>query len=223
MGEMIELTASDGHKLTAYEARPQGIPRGGLVVGQELFGVNVHIKAVADSYAADGYVAVAPQFYDRVRPGFAVGYSDAERIEAFGVLQGLDKAKAALDVQAVLDHLKPHGKAGMVGYCSGGSMAWYCATQLPDLACAVSYYGGWIAGMAEDKPLCPVMLHWGEIDHTIPLADVEKVQAARPEVISFVYPDAPHGFNCDMRAFYHPPSAALSRERTLGFLRQYVG
>ncbi len=223
-GRMISLTAADGHVLTAYEAKPKGTPRGGIIIGCELFGVNVHIKDVCDGYAADGYHVVAPNFYDRVQEGgFAVLYSPEELEASRKVPVKLDLDLMALDVGAVLNYLSADGKVAMIGYCSGGSTAWYAASHVPGLALIVSYYGGRIPSLLDHKPLCPVLLNWGETDHTIPLDAVAKVEAAYPEIASVVYPVAGHGFNCDMRAAWHAEGAKAARAKTLEFLARYVG
>jgi carboxymethylenebutenolidase len=223
MGRMINITGSDGVRICAYVAEPEGDPRGGLIVGQELFGVNAHIRSICDRWAAEGFVALAPQFYDRVQPGgFAVGYSDDERVQAFTILQYLDLDRMMIDCAAARDWLSPHGKVGMVGYCSGGSTAWYAAARLEGLACSVGYYAGRVAELVAEQPRCPVMLHWGDIDHTIPMADVRKVEAAHPTVISHVYEATEHGFNCDMRRQFNPQSADQAWTRTRDFLQAHI-
>jgi carboxymethylenebutenolidase len=229
MGEMITLTADDGHRLGAYRAAPQGAPRGGVVVIQEIFGVNGHIKRVTDGFAADGYLALAPALFDRVEPGFATGYApqDVERGRAVRAKIGFDTL--VIDTAAAVAALArpgaataPVGKIGVVGYCLGGSLAWLAATRIPGLACAVGYYGGAVAEHAGERPRCPVLLHFGETDHAIPPDHWATIRAAHPTVPLHVYP-AGHGFNCDERGSYHEPSARLARERTLAFLRQHLG
>jgi carboxymethylenebutenolidase len=222
MGTTIELTASDGHRLAAYRAEPAGKPRGGLVVIQEIFGVNGHIRSVADGYAADGYLAIAPALFDRVERGFEIGYSppDIERGRAVRAKVSLDGALK--DVAAAIKAAGSAGKVGIVGYCWGGTVAWAAATRLDGLACSSPHYGGGIAEIATERPRCPVMFHFGETDQQIPMTDVEKIRKAQPAQTLHVYP-AGHGFNCDQRGSYHAPSAKLARERTLAFLRQHVG
>jgi carboxymethylenebutenolidase len=222
VGKMIELTASDGHKLAAWRAEPQGKPRGGLIVVQEIFGVNSHIRGVADGYAADGYLATAPSFFDRVERGLDIGYSpaDIERGRAF--IPKLQWDNTIKDAAAALGNIKSAGKIGIVGYCWGGTVSWMSASRLPGLAAAVTYYGGTITANSGEKPKCPVMSHWGETDHAIPLEGVKKFLGEHPEVTSFVYP-AGHGFNCDQRGSYHAESAKLARTRSLEFLRKHVG
>ena len=222
MGKMIELAAGDGHKLSAYRAEPAGKPRGGLIVVQEIFGVNSHIRSVADGYAADGYLAIAPAFFDRVERGLDIGYTpaDIERGRAF--IPKMQWATAMLDAAAGLDNVKSAGKVGIVGYCWGGTTSWMAASRLPGLACAVCYYGGGIPNNATEKPKCPVMFHWGETDHSIPIEAAKKVIAAHPTAQSHLY-QAGHGFNCDQRGSFDAVSARLARQRSLEFLRKHIG
>jgi len=222
MGETITLTAEDGHKLSAYRVAPNGTPRGGLVVVQEIFGVNSHIKRVADGFAADGYVALAPAIFDRVERDFAIGYKP-EDIERGRAVRGkLPVEDAVKDVRAAVKALAAERlKVGVVGYCFGGTLAWLAATRIDGVACAVGYYGGGIADAAAEKPRCPVLLHWGETDQSIPPEHHARVRAAHPDLPMHVYP-AGHGFNCDERASYHEPSARLARQRTLEFFAKHL-
>jgi carboxymethylenebutenolidase len=224
MGEMISLTAEDGFKLGAYRATPSGKPRGGLVVVQEIFGVNSHIKQVTDGFANDGYLALAPALFDRVERGFESGYqpSDIERGRAVrGKLQ-LDQV--VMDVRAAVKELGKSGqKVGVVGYCFGGFVAWLSATRIDAVAAAVGYYGGGIADTANEAPKCPVMLHFGETDASIPKEHYEKVMKAHPKIPVYVYAGAGHGFSCDQRGSYHEASARLARERTIEFFGKHVG
>jgi carboxymethylenebutenolidase len=219
MAPTITLTAKDGHKLAAYRADPAGKPKGALVVIQEIFGVNSHMRRVTDTFAAQGYVALSPALFDRVQTGIELGY-DPKSIES-----GRDiRAKVPLDgtladLQAAIDAVKPFGKVGVVGYCWGGSLAFLAATRLQGLAAAVGYYGGMIAAHAEERPKVPVLLHFGETDQSIPMSDVEKVKKARPDVPIHVY-KAGHGFNCDERGSYDAASTKLALDRTLKFFTE---
>ncbi len=224
MGKMIELTAADGHKLGAYRAEPAGKPRGAIVVIQEIFGVNSHIRSVADGYASDGYLAIAPAMYDRVERNFEVGYTpeDIAKGRALKDKAGLDAALR--DVEATVKAASAAGKVGIVGYCWGGYITWMAAARVPGLACAAPYYGG---GSTTDeaiaeKPKCPVMAHYGEKDEHISVQSVKKLAAVHPSVTVHLYA-APHGFNCDQRGSYHAESAKLARSRTLEFFRKHVG
>ena len=222
MTGMIELVASDGFKLSAYRADPDGSPRGGLVVVQEIFGVNSHIKSVCDGYAADGYLAIAPALFDRYERDVDLGYSPDD-IAKGRVLKGKAANDVALrDVAAARDTAAEAGKVGIVGYCWGGLITWLAASRLPGFACAVPYYGGGMPDAIGETPRCPVMAHFGEWDQVIPVAAVDKLKAAHPDIEVFIYA-ADHGFNCDQRASYDPISAKLARERTLEFLRENVG
>jgi carboxymethylenebutenolidase len=222
MGKMIELTAADGHKFSAYRADPAGKPRGALIVIMEIFGVNSHIKAVTDSYAADGFLAIAPASFDRVQRGLDVGYTPADIEIARPLMQKMNLDDAVKDVTAALNEVKSAGKTGIVGYCWGGTCTWKSASSVPGLACAIAYYGGGIPGLIGEKPQCPVMFHWGETDHSIPLEKAKEVAAAHSNQVHYFYP-AGHGFNCDQRGSYHADSAKLARTRTLEFLQKHVG
>lgn len=219
MGENVRLKASDGHDLDAYVARPSGNPVAGLVVIQEAFGVNRHIRSVADGYANDGFLCIAPAMFDRIERGVELGYEGAERQKGIDLSRKVDLDKAVLDVAAALEFLRGEGvkKAGVIGYCFGGTMAWLAATRLnPNVA--VGYYGGSISRYAQETPRCPVMLHFGTLDQHIPKESIDQVQRAHPDVQIFWY-EADHGFNCNDRASYNPEAAKQARQRSLAFLK----
>ena len=222
MGKTIELTASDGHKLLAYRAEPAGKPRGGLIVAMEIFGVNSHIRSVADGYAADGYLALAPALFDRAQRGYETGYSQDEIQRGIAMIQKINLDDTLKDVAAALHNVASAGKVGIVGYCWGGTVAWQAACSLSGLHCAVPYYGGGIPGLIGLKPRCPVMFHWGETDHSIPLDQARAFAAAHPDQAHHFYA-AGHGFNCDQRASYDAAAAKLARQRTLEFLAKHLG
>jgi carboxymethylenebutenolidase len=222
MTQMIELTAADGHRFAAYVATPKGTPRGALVVVQEIFGVNSHIRSVADGYAEDGYLAIAPAMFDRVERGVDIGYGPEDIQRGMALRQALANDTALRDVAAAIAHLQSVGKVGIVGYCFGGLMAWLAACKLDGLAASVVYYGGGVPDHKDLKPRCPVLLHFGEQDQHIPLPSVEALRAVQPDVSLHTY-SANHGFNCDQRPAHEPQSAKLARERTLAFLRQHLG
>jgi carboxymethylenebutenolidase len=219
MGTTVTLQASDGFELGAYRAEPEGTPRGGVVVIQEIFGVNVHIRAVADGYAAEGYLAIAPALFDRVERGVELGYEDKDIEQGIGLARGkVDYATVTLDLAAAARAAAEGGRVGVVGYCWGGMLACTAAIQLADdVAAAVGYYGGGTVGLVDQTPAVPLLLHFGEVDHAIPLEDVERIRTAWPQAEVYVYPGAQHGFNCDLRASYDATSAATARERTLAF------
>jgi carboxymethylenebutenolidase len=222
MGKSIDLTAADGFKLSAYRADPVSARRGALVVAQEIFGVNSHIRSVCDGYAADGYVAIAPALFDRYERGVDVGYTPPD-VARGRELKGRAKADAALlDLAAAQDAVAGTGKVGVIGYCWGGYLAWIAAARTAGLACAVAYYGGGMTDAIAETPRCPVMAHFGERDSMIPMAGVEALAAAHPTLQVFIYP-ADHGFNCDQRGSFDAVAAKLARERTLAFLRRYIG
>jgi carboxymethylenebutenolidase len=222
MGQRITLTAADGHVLGAYVAWPGGAPVAALVVVQEIFGVNEHIRSVADGYAKDGFLAVAPALFDRIERDVDLGYGGPDAQKAIGFIPKLDVDKAVIDLASALDFATEDSgkKAGVIGYCLGGTLAWLAAARLhPDAA--VGYYGGRIGNYANERPSCPVMLHFGRQDTHIPAEEVEKVHAAHPEVEIHWY-DAGHAFNATPRTSYNPEAARLARERSLEFLKKFL-
>jgi carboxymethylenebutenolidase len=218
MSEWLQLTASDGHIFDAYIAKPEREPIAGLIVLQEIFGVNAHIRSVADSYARDGFLAVAPALFDRIEKHIDLKYEGEDLQKAMSFRPKINAGNAVLDVAAALDYARKESgkKTGLIGYCFGGTVAWLSATRLEPEA-AVGYYGGQIGKYAEETPKAPVMLHFGKLDTHIPKEEVDRVQAANPEVQIFWY-EAGHGFNCEPRSSYEPNSAKLARERSLAFL-----
>jgi carboxymethylenebutenolidase len=220
LGKHFTLTASDNHQLGAYRADPAGAPKGGIVVIQEIFGVNSHIRSVCDRFAAEGYVASAPALFDRSERDFQSGYSPDEIAHARKFVANPDFDAMLRDTDAALKDLKSVGPLAIVGFCLGGSIAFLAATRLSGLKAAVAYYGGRIAAFADEKPRCPVQMHFGEQDQSIPMADVETIRQKRPDCEIYTYPDAGHGFHCDERASFHSDSAAVAWGRTLAFLQK---
>lgn len=221
MAKSAEVTASDGHRLSVYVAEPADTPLGAVIVIQEIFGVNDHIRAVTDGYAAAGYLAIAPALFDRVQHGFESGYSQPEIQAGVALMQKLNWDQAIIDVVAAMATVKRAGKVGIVGYCWGGAVAWVSASRIDGLAAAVSYYGGAVPSLVSEKPKCPVMFHFGEKDASIPLDKAKGVAAAHPEAVTYFYP-AGHGFNCDQRASYDAGSARLALDRTLDFFAAHL-
>ena len=224
MGQFTTLTAADGFTLSAYVAQPAGHPRAAVVVLQEIFGVNSHIREVADRFAAEGYLVVAPATFDRVKTGVELGYTEADMAAGFELKTAVDALPGAgvlPDIQAAIDHAAhaSGGKVGIVGFCWGGLLTWKAACLLKGLSAAVPYYGGGITSEGEiaRQPQCPVMAHFGDQDHWIPMEGIEAFKKAQPEVAVHVYP-ANHGFNCDQLASYNEAAATLARERSLAFL-----
>jgi carboxymethylenebutenolidase len=222
MGKMIELTAADGHKLAAYRADPAGKPRGAIVVIQEIFGVNSHIKQVADGFAADGYVAIAPALFDRVQKNVDLGYTPEDIAKGREIRGKVTNDMAVKDAEAAVKAASTAGKVGIVGYCWGGLVTWLAAAKIPGLSAAVPYYGGGILDNAELKPKVPLMGHFGDKDQHIPVEGVKKLAEKHREHQIFIY-SADHGFNCDHRGSYNAPAAKQARERTLEFFRKHVG
>lgn len=222
MGRFIELTASDGHRFAAYRAEPAGAPRGAVIVIPEIFGINGHIQRVTDGYAADGYVAIAPALFDRVQRNYDTGYTQPEIQKGIAIMQKMDWGMVMLDVTATLQNVAASGKAGIVGYCWGGTVAWVAAARIPGFACSIPYYGGGIPGFASEQPRCPVMFQFGEQDQSPTAEQAREVARAHPGAIAHFYP-AGHGFNCDQRESFHAESSRLARARSLEFLAKHVG
>jgi carboxymethylenebutenolidase len=227
----IDLTAGDGHRLAAHVAQPStgAAPRAAVVVIQEIFGLNAHIRSVADGYAQQGYLAIAPALFDRIERGVELGYAEADMPRARELRGASPTSKALLDIAAAVAHARALGatKVAVVGFCWGGFLAWKSAQAGSGVAvdAAVPYYGGGIpadAAAHPGNPICPVMAHFGKTDPLIALDTVHGFIAAHPEVITHLY-DAGHGFNCDARASFDAASAATARERTLAFLAKHLG
>jgi len=219
----LSLTAADGHRLGAYRADPRGSARGAIVVIQEIFGVNSHIRSICDRLAEAGYAAIAPALFDRVEPDFQSGYSPAEVERARRFVADPDWDGFLSDTDAARKAVADVGKVGIVGFCLGGSVAFAAATRLTGFAAAVGFYGGRIAAFADEVPRCPTQLHYGAEDAGIPMSNVETVRAKRPDCEIFVYEAAGHGFNCDERASFNAGAARLAWARTLSFFASHVG
>jgi carboxymethylenebutenolidase len=222
VGQDIKLKASDGFQSGGYRADPTGAPKGAIVVIQEIFGVNHHIRAVCDRLASAGYVAIAPSIFDRIEPNFQSGYSPDEIAVARKFVANPDWPAMLLDTQAAIDAVKSVGPVGIIGFCLGGSVAYAAATKLTGLSAAIGYYGGAVVRFADDKPKVPTQLHFGEQDQGIPLTDVDTIKSKRPEVEVYVYPGAQHGFHCDERASYDKASADIAWPRSLDFFAKHL-
>jgi len=217
LGQKLKLTTSDNHTLGAYRADPSGKPKGGLVVIQEIFGVNHHIRAMCDRFAAIGYAAIAPQVFDRFVRDFESGYSPDEIAHARSYLGNLNFDAMMKDIEASVANLKGVGPIGIVGYCMGGTAAFLGACRVNGFSAAVAYYGGMIGKFADEKPKCPLQMHFGEKDEGIPLSTVEEIKKKLPQAETYVYPGAPHGFACDERASFRKEASDLAWQRTTEF------
>ncbi len=215
MGTAIKLTAADGHTLSAWRTGPDNATRG-LVVVQEIFGVNHHIRTVCERFAAHGFAVVAPALFDRVRPGIELGYTADDVAEGIKLRAQVPDAGAMADIEAAARALG--GKAlGIVGYCWGGTLSWWGATRTTHFKAASCWYGGGIAAARTEVPHCPVQMHFGDQDGSIPMSDVAAIRAAQPGVQVYVYEGAGHGFGCDERGSFSKPHADLAQDRTLAF------
>lgn len=224
MGSNTTLKAADGHSFDAYVATPtDGKRYGGIVVIQEIFGVNKHIRETADLYAAQGYHAIAPALYDRVQRNYESGYEQADIQAGLAVRQKVPLEGALADIAASIDYLaKQDMPVGIVGYCYGGMLVWQSACKLDGLSAAVSYYGGGVQDQGDLQAKCPTMLHFGEKDHAIPIDKVKAFIAKQPNLKVHIY-DANHGFNCNHRGSYDAAAAATALERTLAFFSENLG
>ncbi|MGB6540528.1 MAG: dienelactone hydrolase family protein [Xanthobacteraceae bacterium] len=220
MGKQFTLTAADNFKLGAYRADPSGPAKGGIVVIQEIFGVNHHIRAVCDRLAGEGYAAVAPALFDRQQPNFESGYSPDEIASARKFVANPDWGAMMRDTQAAIDAAKKDGPVGIIGFCMGGTIAFLSAAKLNGLSAAIGYYGGQIAKNVDEKPKVPTELHFGEKDASIPMSDVEAIKQKRGgDCEIYVYPDAGHGFHCDERGSYNEAAAKVAWRRSIAFLQ----
>lgn len=219
---MIELSAADGHTFSAYRTDPDGAPKGAVVVVQEIFGVNSHIRKLTDAFAAKGYLAIAPSLFDRAKARVALGYDEAGRSEGLSLSKAIGAHAPLQDIQASVEAVKSAGKVAIVGYSWGGYLAYLCANRVSGLACAISYYGGGVTEDYREKRRVPTLLHFGECDALIPFEGVAQFRARRPDVSAYSYPGAAHGFNCDERDSYHASAAGKAIERTLFWISQYV-
>ena len=227
MGESKQVIAQDGHELSMYVSRPSGTPVGAIVVLQEIFGINAHIRSVADGFAKEGYIAVAPALFDRFERGVELKYEGADLQKAYGLYQKLSPDTALLDVAAAFTELENEKHSiAVIGFCYGGLLTWLTATRGQAYgmtpACCVGYYAGGIGSVAKEQPSCPVLLHFGASDSHIGLEQIEAVREAHPEVEIRIYEGAEHGFNNDARTSFHPEQASIARERTLTFLKSHM-
>jgi carboxymethylenebutenolidase len=221
MGTTIDLKSADGHGFSAYTAGDAGAPRG-VVVIQEIFGVNHHIRDMVDRFAAKGYAVIAPALFDRARRGVELGYTQDDISAGRDLRMKLHDPAVMADVEAAANHLAGK-KLGIVGYCFGGTVAWWGATRTGKFAASSCWYGGGIPGTKNERPNCPTQMHFGEKDASIPMTDVDAVRAAQPGVEVYVYNGAQHGFGCDERASYSKPDYDLAQQRTLDFFAKHLG
>jgi len=224
MGQNVTLTASDGHSLDAYTAEPSGKSKGGLVIIQEIFGVNNHVRHLVDEFAGKGYTAIAPALFDRVEKGLEIAYDEDGFAKGRASRGALNDDMILADVDAAAKQVSGAGKVGLIGYCFGGYVAWISGCNLDSLSCSVSCYGGGVAARAgNDKPKMPMQMHFGDADHAIPMGDVHVIREAHPDVPSFVYDGAAHGFCCDDRDVYDAGATERCHGRALEFFAQHVG
>ena len=218
MNEIIEIVAKDNHQFSAYISQPSGKPKAGIVIIQEIFGVNAHIKEVTDLYASKGYLCIAPSLFDRIEKNVTLNYDETGVIRGRNLKELCDK-EALIDIEASISVVSSAGKVGVIGYCWGGSLAWRIGCESSNISASVCYYGGDVPKLKDLKPKCNILTHFGEFDKGIPIRDVKIFEKKRPEVYTYTYP-ADHGFNCDHRSQYNKTCANIAVERTLKFLER---
>ncbi|MGA7156948.1 MAG: dienelactone hydrolase family protein [Acidobacteriaceae bacterium] len=228
MNEWVQLKAADGHELSAYVAKPEGKPLGALIVIQEIFGVNASIRSVADHYASEGYLAIAPALFDRFEKGLELGYTGDDMKKAFDLYSKLNPEIQLLDVAAAYNHVQGTGNdVAVIGFCYGGLLTWLSATRAEslnmNLKCAIGYYAGGIGKFAAEQPSCPVELHFGEADDHIGKDQIDAVRTAHPDVEIFLYEGAGHAFANEARSSFVPEAAEQAAERSLAFLKEHIG
>ena len=217
---MISLTAADGHRLSAYRAGPQNAARA-LVVVQEIFGVNRHMRNVCESFAAEGYAVIAPALFDRVGKGIELGYEAADVAQGRELRGKINDGLTVLDILAAAAALPAGVKRGIVGYCWGGTVTWHGATRTSAFSAASAWYGGGIAAAKDEVARCPVQMHFGETDASIPMSDVAAIKAAQPGAEIHVYGGG-HGFGCDERGSFVKADYEMAQKRTLEFFGKHL-
>ncbi|MDA0652274.1 MAG: dienelactone hydrolase family protein [Proteobacteria bacterium] len=223
MGEVIGLTASDGHEFGAWLATPEGKPRGGLIVGMEMYGVNDYLKGVCDDFAAEGYLTIAPRLFDRFEPDLTNPYDDVGSRRGKELSAIIDHDQTMLDVTAAMERVRPAGKVAIMGFCFGGTVTWLAACRC-DLDAGIAYYGSNMCDYPDEQPKCPVICHVGDLDTAVPPAHVASFQEKHPAVHWNIYSGAQHGFDNSTRTVrYHAAAAAQARQRSLAFLRDRIG
>ena len=223
MGQNVALSTKDGHTLNGFVAEPPGTPKGGVIVIQEIFGVNGHVRNLVDMFAGHGYLAIGPALFDRIEPGIELDYNETDFAAAREHRGNLNDEWILNDVSAAADRISSAGKVGLIGYCFGGYVAWISACGVDALACSVSCYGGGVAARAaNDVPNCPVQFHFGDKDHAIPMGDVQAIRDAHPDIPSFIYDDSAHGFCCDDRDVFNAGSCERTHGRALELFAAHV-
>jgi carboxymethylenebutenolidase len=222
MGSWIDITAADGHTLGAWRGDPAGTPKGGLVIAQEMYGVNSYLCDVVDDYAAKGYLAIAPRLYDRLERGLIIEYDDEGNRRAKELYRNYDWSKAITDLEAARDAVAHAGRVGILGFCFGGSLAWLAACR-STFTCAVSYYGGEMTRYMDEDTHCPIECHVGALDTALSPEKVAQFQVRYPDVPFHIYPEAVHGFDNEKRgARHHPEATRIARVRALDFLDRHI-
>ena len=220
MGKTISVASADGHTFSAYVGAAEGATRG-VVVLQEIFGVNSHIRHMADVFSESGYATVAPALFDRAEKGVELGYTDADLETGVRLCRQISEAAVLADIVASAQTLGVSSLA-VVGYCWGGSLSWLAATRTNVFSAASCWYGGAIVETKDATASCPVQMHFGENDDYIPLSAVGSVRAAQPKADVFIYPGVGHGFGCSERGSFDQAAYDLALNRTLTLFGQHL-
>ena len=216
----MHALAKDGHIVDLYVAKPKSQAVATVIVLQEIFGITDHIQAICQQYATHGYLAVAPALFDRIQKNIVLDYSSIK--EGRDYKMQLQDEQVLLDIAAAAATAENDLKVAVIGFCFGGALSYLASTRL-NLNCAISYYGGGIAEKyINQKPLCPIMYHFGALDPIIPSTDVAAIQSNHPEGVFHIYDNAGHGFNCSDRKDYHEESAKIASTRSLDFLKLHL-
>ncbi|MBK1780304.1 dienelactone hydrolase family protein [Advenella sp. WQ 585] len=217
----MTLRAEDGHVFDAYVTGEE-TARAGIVLIQEIFGVNSHIRDVAGFFAAQGYRVVAPALFDRVQAKVELGYAQQDIQKGLELRSEISQEQVMMDIAAAVQALEKQSSVGVVGYCWGGTLAWLAASEIASVNAASCWYGGGLAQVATEQTAVPVQMHFGELDKSIPLSDIEIIRQAQPDAEMFVYPGVDHGFGCDQRGSYNQAATELARQRTLSFFAKHL-
>lgn len=222
MGEISSLTTLDGHNLDAYKATPPGNPKGGLVVVQEIFGINSQIRSTVDYFATQGYLAIAPALFDRVGKNIELGYNEKDFSTGRETRGKITDEFITADLTAAVKDVSSAGNVSVIGFCFGGYATYIAACAVDGVAAAMPFYGGGIAAKVQEiKPKCPTQFHFGDKDAAIPFDDLHKIKDTLQDCPFYVYDDSGHGFTCNDRDSYNAGATERAYARALEWMNQH--